>query len=151
MQEKKLLIAKKVLQSIKDYYEKRTWGELAVFLGVPEGTLGSWRSRGGMDEDVIIAKCNGINIAWLKTGEGPMFINGDRNRLLNPELRAGLIAEPQTDYSPEIKDLLEIMKRNPKAFTAVSLLLPGMDQSSPEEQNELLKVIIGSLGKLEEK
>lgn len=73
MQHKKTQIARIVLDALKSHYNLRTYGELASFLGVPQSTLGSWKSRGSLDEDLIFAKCVGISADWLKTGEGEMF------------------------------------------------------------------------------
>lgn len=73
MQQNKTQIAKIILDGLKNHYKFKTYGELASFLGVPQSTLGSWKARGSIDEDLIYAKCVGINADWLKTGQGEMF------------------------------------------------------------------------------
>lgn len=78
MQEKKLAKAEKVLSALKTHYGLKTYGKLAAFLGVTEGALYSWKSRGVIgDYAPILSKCKGINPEWLETGEGEMFERGD--------------------------------------------------------------------------
>lgn len=47
--------------------------EIADFLGVPAGTFASWKSRGIVDIEILLAKCNdSVNWNYVLTGEGPM-------------------------------------------------------------------------------
>lgn len=74
MQEKNSSIAEIILSKIKSYYNLKTYGQLAKFLGVSDGALYSWKARGTIgDYAPILSKCEGISLDWLKTGEGEMF------------------------------------------------------------------------------
>ncbi len=59
---------------------------LANSLGVKPTTISSWRSRDSLDHDRIIAKCieNKININWLHTGEGEIFV--EKQAKLEPKI-----------------------------------------------------------------
>lgn len=73
MSRKSLEESKIILEKIKAHYGDRTWDQVAARLGIPTGTLGSWRSKGGLDEDVVYGKCKGINLEFLKTMKGELF------------------------------------------------------------------------------
>ena len=47
--------------------------EFAEFLGVKPSTISTWKSRNTIDYDLVFAKCNFVNAAWLLTGEGSML------------------------------------------------------------------------------
>ncbi|NVO08479.1 MAG: helix-turn-helix domain-containing protein [Bacteroidales bacterium] len=82
MQEK---LSKNAIVSIIDrlrvYYEVDTDTSLASCLGVRQNTISSWRSRGAIDFDLIIAKCDNINLNWLIFEEGPVY-----RRDINPNI-----------------------------------------------------------------
>jgi len=54
------------LKSVKDF---KTDLELATFLGVKQNTLSSWKSRGSVDYDLIISKCDTLDLNWLIRGD----------------------------------------------------------------------------------
>ena len=62
---------KDVLQRVKDYYGLDTDVELADFLGVSQPTISMWKSRGSMDSDLIITKCEDASLEWVFKGKGP--------------------------------------------------------------------------------
>lgn len=74
MQDKKQHNVEFIFDTLKKHYKLRTYRELAVFLGVKEGTLNAWKARDRIgDVDIILTKCKGLSYDWLKTGEGEMF------------------------------------------------------------------------------
>jgi hypothetical protein len=73
-----------IFKALQDYYKLPSDKALADFLGVDYRTLSAWKSRGRIAKiDAFIDKCSGINIHWLKTGQGEMF-NGDTVPLFPP-------------------------------------------------------------------
>lgn len=46
----------------------RTDTELSDFLGVKQNTISSWKSRGTVDYDLIISKCDTDDLNWLLKG-----------------------------------------------------------------------------------
>lgn len=47
-------------------------GKLAEILGIDPSTLSTWKARNRIDWPLVFAKCQGVSIDWLLTGEGPM-------------------------------------------------------------------------------
>lgn len=62
-----------ILKEIKKYYNFKTDGEFADFLGIKQNTLSNWSSRNSIDYDRIISKCKNIDGNWLLTGQGSML------------------------------------------------------------------------------
>lgn len=62
-----------ILKEIKKYYNFKTDGEFADFLGIKQNTLSNWSSRNSIDYDRIISKCENIDGNWLLTGQGSML------------------------------------------------------------------------------
>lgn len=58
-----------ILKRIKGKYDLYTDKQLCEFLGIKQTTLSSWRSRNSADLELIIAKCNDIDLNWLFRGE----------------------------------------------------------------------------------
>jgi len=124
MQEKTITRAKIILDGLRKYYEIRTYGDLAKFLGVKQNTLSSWISRDSIDEDLIYRKCDGISYEWLKTGEGEMFVvphtYSDQLKGFSPEIKLladylevklkGKTAEERLKYVEEVME--EIRRKN---------------------------------------
>lgn len=74
MQEKLSKIAIiSIIERLRVYYEVDTDTSLASFLGVRQNTISSWRSRGAIDLELIITKCDNINLNWLFFEEGPVY------------------------------------------------------------------------------
>ena len=59
--------------------------DLARFLGISQSTLATWKIRNSIKWEIIFEKCNNINLNWLLTGEGEMFLNSTQE---NPNLPA---------------------------------------------------------------
>lgn len=62
-----------ILKEIKKYYNFKTDGEFADFLGIKQNTLSNWSTRNSIDYDRIISKCDEIDANWLITGKGSML------------------------------------------------------------------------------
>ncbi len=62
-----------IIERLRVYYEVDTDTSLASFLGVRQNTISSWRSRGAIDLELIITKCDNINLNWLFFEEGPVY------------------------------------------------------------------------------
>lgn len=76
MQPKKTLNIKKMLAELALCLNANNNGILADKLGLPRTTVYAWVKNGRIgDTGAILAKCPGININWLNTGQGPMFLN----------------------------------------------------------------------------
>ncbi|MDD3814399.1 MAG: hypothetical protein PHZ02_07110 [Desulfocapsaceae bacterium] len=74
MQVKKSQMVRKVLFDLATQANVKGIKGLAVFLNETEGRLYGWIRNGNIvDTGTILTKFPGVNIDWLKTGEGPMF------------------------------------------------------------------------------
>ena len=77
----------KIIARIKTAYQLRSNLDVAKFLNIAPSTLSSWKNRGSGDYDLIFAKCKGLNLHWLITGEGVMKV-GDHEKV--PTRRFGV-------------------------------------------------------------
>lgn len=64
-----------ILDRIKKAYGFKTDAQLADFLGIKSTHLAVWRARDSINLDLIITKCSDLNLNWLLTGQGSMFLN----------------------------------------------------------------------------
>jgi transcriptional regulator with XRE-family HTH domain len=64
-----------ILNRLKEQKKFNTDLEFADFLGIKQSTLSTWRSRNTLDYELIIAKCDNLNLNWLFNGEGSMYKN----------------------------------------------------------------------------
>ncbi|MBF7093569.1 helix-turn-helix domain-containing protein [Flavobacterium sp. ALJ2] len=62
-----------VLRELQKHLGFAKDGDFARFLGIKHNTLSNWYSRGTMDYDLIIQKCDNINANWLLTGKGDIL------------------------------------------------------------------------------
>ncbi|NOU17072.1 MAG: hypothetical protein HOO91_05890 [Bacteroidales bacterium] len=62
-----------IIERLRVYYQVDTDTSLASFLGVRQNTISSWRSRSAIDFELIITKCDNINLNWLFFEEGPVY------------------------------------------------------------------------------
>lgn len=58
---------------MKKAYKLRSDTELAEFLGIPQPTLATQKSRNSLNIELIIEKCNDLNTNWLLNGEEPIW------------------------------------------------------------------------------
>jgi transcriptional regulator with XRE-family HTH domain len=105
-----------ILKRVKQAKNIKTDADLAKFLHVKQNTLSMWKSRNKMPYKLLITMCEkeNINLSWLFTGRGEMFIQPDRVREEKPIYTA----------SPTVEKIL--------------IMLEGM---TPEEQEEMLKYL----------
>ncbi len=82
-------IDQKILHRVKDAYKLRTDTELAEFLGVQQSTVATWKRRESYNLELIISKCNEMNLNWLLHGEMPIWKN---------DVKSQIVSEPTSDY-----------------------------------------------------
>lgn len=76
-----------IYNALKSRYKLDSDKALADFLGVDYRTLAAWKSRGKIAKiDAFIDKCSGINVDWLKTGEGEPFKEWGKGEVAREEL-----------------------------------------------------------------
>ena len=66
---------KERLEAIIAHYGDGKPSQFAKSLGVAPSTISSWLSRDTFDYELLFAKCENINSAWLLTGEGDMLLS----------------------------------------------------------------------------
>ena len=70
---------KERLEAIIAHYGDGKPSQFAKSLGVAPSTISSWLSRDTFDYELLFAKCENINSAWLLTGEGDMLLSSSGN------------------------------------------------------------------------
>jgi hypothetical protein len=76
MQDKKTHTVEIIFDGLMSFWNIKTLRELAEKLGVKEGTLNAWKSRGNIARpELIVEKCPGISFEWVATGNGEMFLS----------------------------------------------------------------------------
>lgn len=68
-----------ILDRLKTVYKYKSDVQLADKLGVRQSVVANWRSRNSANLELIISKCDDINLNWLFRDEGPMRIGGEGN------------------------------------------------------------------------
>ena len=83
---------KERLEAIIAHYGDGKPSQFAKSLGVAPSTISSWLSRDTFDYELLFAKCENINSAWLLTGEGDMRLSspGDNQGSTKDEPRTNL-------------------------------------------------------------
>ena len=83
---------KERLEAIIAHYGDGKPSQFAKSLGVAPSTISSWLSRDTFDYELLFAKCENINSAWLLTGEGDMLLSspGDNQGSTKDEPRTNL-------------------------------------------------------------
>ena len=83
---------KERLEAIIAHYGDGKPSQFAKSLGVAPSTISSWLSRDTFDYELLFAKCENINSAWLLTGEGDMLLSspGDNKGSTKDEPRTNL-------------------------------------------------------------
>lgn len=64
---------KERLKKLIEYYSNGNKAQFANMLGIKPQTINSWETRNTYDMELLFAKCERINAAWLFTGEGSMI------------------------------------------------------------------------------
>ena len=70
---------KERLEAIIAHYGDGKPSQFAKSIGVAPSTISSWLARDTFDYDLLFAKCENINSAWLLTGEGDMLLSSSGN------------------------------------------------------------------------
>lgn len=64
---------KERLKKLIEYYSNGNKAQFANMLGIKPQTINSWETRNTYDMELLFAKCEHVNPAWLFTGEGSMI------------------------------------------------------------------------------
>ena len=73
-----------MLQAMIRHYADGHKSKFARKLGISPQCLATWLSRNTFDIELIFAKCDNLNPAWLFTGEGTMLLNADASNYDQP-------------------------------------------------------------------
>lgn len=58
-----------IIERLKNAYNLKTDAKLAEFLGIKSNNVAMWKTRNTLDYQLIITKCNDIDLNWLFTGK----------------------------------------------------------------------------------
>lgn len=67
------LTARKMLKQLIEHYCDGNKSKFAAKVGVSPQNLSQWLSRGTFDAHLLYTNCEGLNPAWLITGQGDML------------------------------------------------------------------------------
>ncbi|AOW11245.1 LexA family transcriptional regulator [Flavobacterium gilvum] len=123
-----------ILKEIKKYYNFKTDGEFADFLGIKQNTLSNWASRNSIDYDRIISKCENIDANWLLTGKGEMLKSNKDS-----------IAEPVESYRKTKDPIYEIQRVPLFNLEATMGLVPLVDGDGVDEEKVIDYITIPSM------
>ena len=104
------------LKLLRTKYLKLSQEKLAEILGVKRNTLSNWeRGENEMNYEamLILHSKFGVNINWLLTGEGSMFVNSSQEKE-TPTNQAGIdreLAQMLSMLSPEQQEGLKMLFR----------------------------------------
>jgi hypothetical protein len=62
-----------IVRDIKKHLGFKKDVDFAKYLGIKPNVLSNWKKRNAFDVDILITKCEFLNIEWLMTGEGSML------------------------------------------------------------------------------
>lgn len=85
---------KERLEAIIAHYGDGKPSQFAKLIGVAPSTISSWLARDTFDYELLFAKCENINSAWLLTGEGDMLLSSPDNN------QGSTKDEPRNDIDP---------------------------------------------------
>ena len=83
-----------MLQAMIRHYADGHKSKFARKLGISPQCLATWLSRNTFDIELVFAKCDHLNPAWLFTGEGTMLLNAMHRTTSNPTLFLPMWAFP---------------------------------------------------------
>lgn len=75
-----------MLESLVSHYTDGNKAQFAKMLGVSPQTVSSWIKRDSFDNELVYAKCGGLNADWLLTGRGSMLASDAPLTSDNPEV-----------------------------------------------------------------
>ncbi|EHO41107.1 CI repressor [Caldithrix abyssi DSM 13497] len=146
-----------ILERLKIAYNIKNDSRLADFLGVTRSTISTWKSRNSIDYDLVFAKCKNLNINWLLTGQGSMFLEPSPAGAVNDHTQEYQAKEQEiARLKKEIANLKEELKKIDKEDAADTLRLQALKNRIKELETEnislsnqikLLKEIIIELKK----
>jgi len=127
------------LKLLRTKHLKLSQEKLAEILGVKRNTLSNWeRGENEMNYEAMLILYNkfGVNINWLLTGEGSMFVNPPQKEHVKetPPNQAGIdkeLAVMISMLSPEQQEALKLLFRG-----YLQKPIPRLSASSSEKQEE---------------
>ncbi len=139
MSKKKYASVHERMDALITHYKLKGYPALASFLNVPYQTLMAWKKRNSIGDYLpFLDKCIKINLDWLKTGEGNMFVaEGEPSYSVSTIHRA---------LTPEEERLLEILKVFPDVREAMEAFI----QLPPRKQKIYLGKLLEEVEKLQE-
>lgn len=81
----KTAIIEKIITRLMIYFNVIKYIDLAKALEISQPTLSKWKDRGTIDIELILNKCEGINLNWLFYGEGPIRRSEDNKVVIDKE------------------------------------------------------------------
>ncbi len=124
MSSKKWQDATIILERLKKAYSLKNDAKLANFLDVKPNTIATWKKRNSIDFPLIFAKCHDLNLNWLLTGQGPMFLT---------EQAPGGINERSAQYQTKAQEI----ERLKKEIAILKEELKKMDQDEKKDAARL--------------
>lgn len=122
-----------ILKEIKKYYNFKTDGEFADFLGIKQNTLSNWASRNSIDYDRIISKCKDIDANWLLTGKGEM-LKISKEYEVKDDFSNSKVAESASKYGNTVPlydleataGVFEVFNDNPQSIPIDHITIPNL-------------------------
>lgn len=114
-------------------YLKLTQEDFSSIIGLKQGSIADWeraKSSPSIDTLAIIANNFKINLHWLITGEGSMFLSDPKNENLNKS--SSLESKEVTELQKKISDL-------EKEIKAIEYLNNKFEKKNKELSDELIK------------
>lgn len=136
MQGKESQNAINILSRIKQAYNMKTDTELALFLGVSQNTISTWKKRDSIDYKLIISKCDKINLDWILTGDGGMIkenisISGNRNIANTGSIKGDIVSGS--------KNIIDNDDKTQKKMKRMQLEINRLKDIIAEKDDQLLK------------
>jgi len=125
-----------------------TQAELGKTLSISKSSISCYESGSHDTSPGLLTKISalsGKSLEWLITGNEPCQSSAAEER------QPSIVREPESDYSPEIQNVLDIMKFNPKAYTLTTAIIPGFDSLPDDLQSETVRKVLGIINDAEEK
>ncbi|MBO8183309.1 MAG: helix-turn-helix domain-containing protein [Archaeoglobus sp.] len=125
-----------ILNRLKIVLDIRKDKNLAKLLGVKPSTLSTWKARNTLDYELLINICvmRNINLNWLFTGQGSMFI---KNKIKteeerNLESRLQKLIKEKNSLEKKIMDLDKELQELDREFREICMrkdLKPKLSES----------------------
>ena len=122
-----------ILDRIKASYGFKTDLELSNHLGVAQNTISTWRRRDTCNLELIISKCDDINLNWLFRGEKSH--NENISEEVPHKYSHEHSDEQQFEIEREITKLVEEVQQGPWQPETKLTLIRSILQISQEDPN----------------